>query len=95
MKNINLGGTMPYELDGYIINKIRETIDSCFDKMKILSEWLTIEEACAYLKITKPTLWALSKKGVLVKHYLNEMPRYKRSELDKAFKTYQKGENHE
>jgi len=59
-------------------------------KREEVDEWLTIKEACAYLKITKPTLWALSNKGILEKHYLGDLPRYKRSELDKAFVSFPK-----
>lgn len=47
--------------------------------------WLTIEEVCTYIKVSKPTLWEMSNKGYLNKYYLDGKPRYKKSEVDSAF----------
>lgn len=48
-------------------------------------EWLTIEGACKHLKVSKPTLWEMSKRGVVSKYYLDGKPRYKKSDLDMLF----------
>ena len=60
-------------------------------------EWLTIEEACKYLKVSKTTLWDMAKKGVICKFYIDAKPRFKKSEIDQAFLkvSYKKGGNYE
>lgn len=45
-------------------------------------EYLTIKQVSAYLKVSKPTLWAWGNDGKLPKYYINGQPRYKRSEVD-------------
>jgi hypothetical protein len=48
-------------------------------------EYLTIKQTCKYLKVTAPTLWEWSRRGVITKHYIVGQPRYKKSEIDSAF----------
>lgn len=48
-------------------------------------EYLTIKQVCQYLKVTAPTLWEWSNRGVLTKLYISGQPRYKKSEIDSVF----------
>lgn len=55
------------------------------DTLLEINEWLTIEGACKFLKVSKPTLWGMTKRGIIAKYYLDGKPRYKLSDLDKLF----------
>lgn len=73
------------QLEMHIAGIIDSKLLEFEEKIKEKDEWLTIEEACNYLKVTEPTLWKYSKKnGILKKHYLAGNPRYRKSELDNA-----------
>jgi predicted DNA-binding transcriptional regulator AlpA len=45
-------------------------------------KYITINQVCVYLSISRPTLHQWSKEGFLTKHYINGLPRYKSSEID-------------
>lgn len=45
------------------------------------NQYLTINEACELLKISKTTLWRWSENGQITKHYLFGNPRYSEKEL--------------
>lgn len=46
-------------------------------------EFLTTDEAAKLLQVTRPTLWAWDRKGILRKHNIGNVCRYKRSDIDK------------
>jgi excisionase family DNA binding protein len=60
---------------------IREEKDIFQPPAKEQEELLTRAEAAAFLKITKPTLWAWTKEGKLQTHRINSRVYYKRNEL--------------
>ena len=53
--------------------------------MQEKDEWLTPKEAQNYLKVSAPTLCKYATNGLIHKHYLGDLPRYRKSEVDKAF----------
>lgn len=73
------------ELRAFIEAEVEHLLQAYKSKMQEKDEWLTIEETCNYIKVTEPTLWKYSKDGLLHKHYIGGNPRYKKSEVDKAF----------
>ena len=73
------------ELEDYIKNIVEKLLEEYQAKQKQTDQWLTIKETCKYIRVTEPTLWAMSKDGQLTKHYIKGIPRYKKSEIDNAF----------
>ncbi len=67
-------------LRNYIEKVVYELIDG---RIKSLTqeEYLTINEACSFLKISKPTLHRWSESGKVKKRDLFGNPRYLKSEL--------------
>ena len=65
------------ELSQKIIDKIGELFDKASDDKSVL----TGAEACEYLRISKPTLASLVKKGVIPYFMLGDLKRYQKSEL--------------
>lgn len=50
-------------------------------------EYLTVDETCSFLKVSKSTLHRWSEKGRVNKMYLFGKPRYLKSELLSLFKS--------
>jgi excisionase family DNA binding protein len=55
-----------------------------------LPELFSRKEAAEFLKVSLGTIDNLSRDGLLQKHYLGNMPRFKREELLQAFEGWQK-----
>ena len=55
-----------------------------------LPELFSRKEAAEFLKVSLGTIDNLSRAGLLQKHYLGNMPRFKREELLQAFESWQK-----
>lgn len=47
-------------------------------------EFLSIDETAKLLNITRPTLWAWDRKGILKKRHVGNVVRYKRADIDKV-----------
>lgn len=59
-----------------------------------LPELFSRTEAAEFLKVSLGTIDNLSRAGLLQKHYLGNMPRFKREELLQAFEGWQKFQRH-
>ena len=46
-------------------------------------ELLSIDEVAKLLNVTRPTLWAWDRKGILKKRYIGNVVRYRKSDIDK------------
>ncbi len=57
--------------------------------------YYTIQEACAFLSTSKPTLSNLAKEGLLTKHYQGISPRvyYKLADLQRVLDERRKDSN--
>ena len=49
-------------------------------------KFLSREEVCDLLNVTKPTLWRWAKRGYLVPVKVGNRPVYKKSDIDKLMK---------
>lgn len=73
-------------LNAYIRAEVKAVLQGSMNQLQeYRDEFLTIQQAADYIKVSKPTLWDWSKKGILNKHYIAGQPRYKKSEIDAAF----------
>jgi len=86
MNQILLTGITPEDFKGMITEVLKEQIPNYLNanNQSNSDELLTLSQAAAFLKISKPTLWAYTKEGKLQKHRLGAKVYYKRSELKKA-----------
>jgi len=69
----------------YIETEVSRVLRGHKETTQPIDEYLTIRQVCQYLKVTAPTLWEWSNKGVLNKLYISGQPRYKKSEIDSVF----------
>lgn len=53
-----------------------------------LPEWLTRKDVAAYLSISLATVDNFTRDGLLKKHYVAGLPRFKREEVIQALKDY-------
>jgi predicted DNA-binding transcriptional regulator AlpA len=58
-----------------------------------MDKYLTINDTCNYLSISRSTLDQWTKQGYLTKRYVNNNPRYKKSEIDSRILWVQFGKN--
>jgi excisionase family DNA binding protein len=76
------------DLRCFVEQEVRKVMDELIlQKQEEVSEYLTIKEACSYLRVSRSTLDELCKQeGVPIsKYYIAGMPRLKKSELDYCF----------
>lgn len=82
---INLFNALRERVEEYLKNYINETISEVFENhlgsQEQEEEYLTIDETCKLLKISRPTLHRWSEGGKVKKHYLYGNPRYLKTEL--------------
>ena len=67
------------QLNALIDERIKEHIESC--KQNWNDDILTEDEACEFLKITRPTLWNRRKEGKVKYMKVGKGFRYLRSDL--------------
>jgi len=68
------------------ISRAIETLEKQHTTSKRRIEWITRKEAVAILGISMPTLHNWSKTGIIPGYRIGSLVRYKRSEIDEAFK---------
>jgi len=69
------------EFENELSHKIIDRIGELFNKSSNDKSVLTGAEAYEYLRISKPTLASLVKKGVIPYFMLGDLKRYRKSEL--------------
>ena len=78
----------PEELVEMISQKVEEKLQDKFQNNNSEapeSEYLTPDETCVLLKVTKPTIWRYRKRGKLTAYYFENKVYYKRSEIYSGF----------
>jgi len=92
-KAINISPNFEQNLISFVQNIVKHELENFKFKEQSVQEtkWFTINEACDYIRVTKPTLWAMSKRGVIKKYYIDGQPRYKKSEIDASFMSVTRG----
>ena len=69
------------ELEALIKRTIQETLA---DQANFQNRWLTVNEACEYLKISRWTLDNRTRTGQIPSYKLEKLVRYLASDLDEA-----------
>lgn len=69
------------ELEEIIKRTIRETLG---DQANFQKRWLTVNEACEYLQISRWTLENRTRTGQIPSYKLEKLVRYLASDLDQA-----------
>ena len=79
-------GLNPEELTQQLLNALKGVLATSLQPVleETEDELLTREEASNYLKVSKATLNNWSNLGVVKKHKIGNMVRYKKSELQNA-----------
>ena len=70
---------------------ISATTNSSKSSLKIEEEWLSTEQAAAYLKISVPTLLNMSSNGHVPYHKLGRRNRYSLAELRELLLSQKRG----
>ncbi|TCZ73457.1 helix-turn-helix domain-containing protein [Flaviaesturariibacter aridisoli] len=75
-----------------LTNLITKAINKAFETLKAVQEqkgeeWLTFDEACKYLGVSKPTLRKLTKGYKLTAYPVGRQIRYNKQELDQSIKS--------
>lgn len=71
-----------------LMRQVFEEVLEAHSKKDADERFISIAEACEKIGVTRPTLTALEKDGVLTRHYFGKIPRYKHSEVMNAAKSY-------
>jgi predicted DNA-binding transcriptional regulator AlpA len=83
--NYNIVALNIDDFKNFISTVIRTELQEQKQNTVQMDKFMTIEDVVKYLKISSVTLWKWSKNGKLPKHYINGLPRYKRSEIEEKF----------
>jgi len=65
-----------------LIEEVVERILQQTNSPTVPEEWLSLKEACAYLTVSKPTLYRMRLNGVLKGRTIGRKVLFRRSELD-------------
>ena len=72
-----------------ILERVKGKLDDLLgERIKVNSQYLTIEKACEYLDVGRSTFYTLLKKYKPLKIMLGSSPRFAKSDLDKMFRMY-------
>lgn len=68
---------------------ISKSVEKGIEKLKPIKstdqeEFLTTEEVCKLLKLTRETIWRYTKKGIITSYRIGNLLRYKRSEINQS-----------
>ena len=74
---------LPHEILETILTKLEK-----IEKRLVTSpdDYLTIDEVCKKMRITRPTLWAQTKRGNIPSYRVGGRVLYKSSEVETALK---------
>lgn len=82
----------PDIIDGikeFINDKIQHEVNKAINIQKNKKdEYMTTSEVAKYLRVSRVTVWNLVKKGILIKLFIGDQPRYLKSDIDNAFVKY-------
>jgi hypothetical protein len=73
----------PEQLKEYSENLIRAALEAKEAEKKPTEEYLTPDEMCKELKISKVSLWNWDKQGITCPLRIGNLKRYRRSDLEK------------
>ena len=88
MSTVQFVSTSPEELAEMISLQVKTEIQLLLanqEKQEAPNEYLTPEETCNLLSITKPTLWRYVKRGTVKKYTFENKVYYRRSEIENGF----------
>jgi excisionase family DNA binding protein len=71
----------PEELRGLIKEELEKVLNPSVQKEPSIDELISIDEACTFLKISRPTLRKLTQSGKIPYQKLGRTIRYNKSEL--------------
>ena len=79
-----------------LVRQFTEIVEATIKKhvaelqQETLPEWVTRRQAAEYFGCSVVTIDNMHNSGVIRKHYINKLPRFKRDELKRAFEQVEK-----